>query len=107
MSIQASLREMEISDIVRIHYRPYGHDIGDTIQVVGYLSRKDLDNWKIYLSNTNPAYKNRRYLKLPWQGKQYSIKRIEYLSQLIPFGSEELYKKERNEKLERRAKGYL
>ena len=92
MFIRSRIEEMEISDIIRIHYRPDGNDIGETIPAVGFLSRKDLCNGKIYLSHTDPSYRNRRYFKVPWEEKEYNINGIEYLFKITPLGMECLYK---------------
>jgi hypothetical protein len=81
MFIEADVKELELSDIVKICYRPIGNDIGETIPIVGFLSRKYNGNGKLYLKSVDPRYRPGR-----WGEKEYSIKKIEYLKKISPLG---------------------
>ena len=81
MFVEADVKELELSDIVKICYRPIGNGIGETIPIVGFVSRKYDGNEKLYLKGVDPRY------KLGCLGeKSYNIKRIEYLKKLSPLG---------------------
>ena len=79
--IEAHVKELELSDIVEINYRPVGNDIGRTISVVGFLSRKYNSNGRLYLKREDPRYRPGRLGE-----RGYNIKRIEYLRKLSPLG---------------------
>jgi hypothetical protein len=79
--IETEAKELELSDIVRINYRSVGNDIGDTLPIVGFVSREYDGNGKLYLKNVDLRYKSSR-----WGERGYDTKRIEYLRKLSPLG---------------------
>ncbi len=95
MVIKSKIEKLEISDIIKIYFRPGDRDIGETIPVIGFLSRKDQKKGTIYLTNGDPRYKHTDIqLKfVEWYEKEYSINRIESLFKIAPLGKKEPFVK--------------
>ena len=77
--IEAKIKGLRLSDMVQLLYFKGGRDIGDSVRIVGFVSRDYDGGGSLYLSDMSPRCKQSL-----GRDRGYKIEQIEQLLRLSP-----------------------